>query len=143
MNIKSKNDMCYACYKVKDKARLIDIIYDFMSEDAYGHDVALNWLDVSAVTDMSSLFSDKHMNNHFDGNISLWDVSNVEDMTDMFSGSDFMGNISKWKIARKCDITNMFPKGFPRQHVPSSLSGKRFPTYLNESFDVQNSIKIA
>ena len=34
----------------------------------------------------------------FDGDISNWDVSNVEDMSFMFERSVFKGDLSKWDI---------------------------------------------
>jgi surface protein len=40
----------------------------------------------------------------FNGNISKWDVSNVEDMSDMFSNSQFTGNISNWDVS---NVENM------------------------------------
>lgn len=44
----------------------------------------------------------------FNGDISSWDVSNVEDMYSMFRGSDFNGDISKWDVSSVRDMRNMF-----------------------------------
>ena len=38
------------------------------------------------------------------GNISLWNVSNVTDMSNMFYYSEFNGDISKWDVS---NVTNM------------------------------------
>lgn len=62
-----------------------------------------NW-DVSSVEDMSYMFSDCN----FNGNISNWDVSNVLNMSYMFSGSMFSGDISKWNISKVIDMSYMF-----------------------------------
>jgi surface protein len=37
-------------------------------------------------------------NSAFNGDISKWDVSSVEDMSGMFARSVFNGDISQWKI---------------------------------------------
>ena len=44
----------------------------------------------------------------FNGDISSWDVSNVEDMYSMFRGSDFDGDVSKWDVSSVKDMRNMF-----------------------------------
>lgn len=74
----------------------------------YGFHADLNHIDVSQVTDMNHLFSDysdgqyedKELMNlvlpRFNGDISKWNVSNVEDMGFMFVGSMFNGDISNW-----------------------------------------------
>jgi len=46
----------------------------------------------------------------FNGDISKWDVSHVQDMHFMFSESKFNGDISNWNVAKKTDKTNMFKK---------------------------------
>ena len=53
---------------------------------------------------MSYLFS----NSKFNGDISEWDVSNVENMRGMFLDSEFNGDISKWNIHNVFDMTFMF-----------------------------------
>jgi len=44
----------------------------------------------------------------FNGDISNWDVSNVEDMSRMFCNSSFNRDISKWKLNNKVNIDDMF-----------------------------------
>ena len=64
--------------------------------------------DVSAVTDMSSLFADAQS---FNTDISNWDVSNVTSMHSMFSGAtSFNVDISKWDVSRVTDMTEMFSR---------------------------------
>ena len=55
-----------------------------------GANVDLNFIDVSEVTNMDSLF----FGSKFNGDISSWDVSNVRSMKEMFMHSDFNGDLS-------------------------------------------------
>ena len=52
---------------------------------------------------MSGLFEFSN----FNGDISKWDVSNVNNMDSMFRDSEFNGDISKWELSpedmKKCD----------------------------------------
>ena len=80
-NNESLNDIQYqlltsqvSIYKVESKEELKKTISYFINQ--YGNNCNLNWIDVSNVTDMSSLF----WSNEFNGDISEWDVSNVKDM---------------------------------------------------------------
>ena len=60
--------------------------------------------DVSNVEDMSNMFE----GSKFNGNISKWDVSNVTDMSKMFRKSVFNGDISQWNVSKVFDMSNMF-----------------------------------
>ena len=91
--------------KPKKKSELIDIIEDIISEE--GNDCDLNFIDTSAITDMSELFC---FFDDFNGDISKWDVSNVKDMEGMFRGSKFNGDISKWNVSNVEDMSVMFDK---------------------------------
>mgnify|MGYP001132374229 CR=1 FL=1 len=74
---------------------------------------ALNWLILSRHTysiqhtkiqNMSYMFS----SSEFNGDISKWDVSNVSNMSYMFSRSEFNGDISKWDVSNVSNMSNMF-----------------------------------
>ena len=56
-------------------------------------------------------------NSLFNGDISKWDVSNVEDMYAMFSNSLFNGDISKWDVSNVKDMSDMFD-GCPLEKKP-------------------------
>ncbi len=77
---------------------------------AKGNKVNLNYIDTSAITDMSDLFArygglDLE---DFNGDISDWDVSKVKDMNDMFLASAFKGDISDWNVASVENMNSMF-----------------------------------
>ena len=89
----------------------------------------LNHIDVSRLTDLSYLFSeatsfdlegvedpkkqekikrDCTIRASFDGNISLWDVSNVTDMSGLFMGSKFNGDIAAWDVSNVKSLVETF-----------------------------------
>ncbi len=69
---------------------------------SFNGDISL-W-DVSNVTTMRAMF----YQSQFNGDISLWNVSNVTDMEGMFNTSQFTGDISLWNVSNVTDMTNMF-----------------------------------
>ena len=79
-----------------------DTLKDIISQEIrkYGTNADLNHIDVSNVTDMSYMFS----NSEFNGDISNWNVSNVTNMSYMFENSKFNGDISNWDVS---NVTNM------------------------------------
>ena len=60
--------------------------------------------NVSNVTNMSNMFSDSE----FNGDISNWDLSMVTDMRYMFCNSKFNSNISKWDVSNVTNMGSMF-----------------------------------
>ena len=92
--------------KIKN-ADSLQKIADYYSEH-YPND-SLNWLDVSLITDMSNLFSGTEKEpNMYNGDISKWDVSNVETMEEMFAYSIFDKDISKWNVICVNNMAGMF-----------------------------------
>ena len=61
--------------------------------------------DLSGVTSMRFMFFDAAA---FDGDLSGWDVSNVEDMVATFFGTSFNGDISGWDVSNVTTMESMF-----------------------------------
>ena len=89
----------------KDKRELMHMIDDEVVKN--GKNCSLNHIDVSSITDMSTVFRQSM----FDGDITEWDVSNVKDMSFMFEYSDFTGensDLSKWDVSNVELMNYMF-----------------------------------
>ena len=105
-------------YTPKNKKELIDCIKEKIKQEGLGtpiNPLNLNDIDTSKITDMSNLFDRLEGNlmlkklsekGYFD--ISDWDVSNVENMGQMFYASSFNGDISDWDVSNVDDMHNMF-----------------------------------
>ena len=77
------------------------------AEEQYGH--ISDW-DVSSVTDMSGLFSQKRT---FNDDISLWDVSNVTNMSYMFyCAHSFNQPIIRWNVSNVTNMGSMFGRAY-------------------------------
>ena len=98
-----KNKAINYKYFPKTKEELKDIILERIKTK--GNKVDLNDIDVSQITDMSNLFS----YTDFNGDISCWDVSNVTDMCDMFCWCEsFNQDISTWDVSNVTNMERMF-----------------------------------
>ena len=71
--------------------------------------------NVSNVTDMSYMFS----NSSFNRDISSWDVSNVKDMSGMFAGSSFNMDIYSWNVSNVNNMNCMFNGSSFRKNISS------------------------
>ena len=94
----------YSC-KPNTKDELRKIIVQRIKDE--GNDCDLNDIDVSEIEDMSYLFNAEEYKEfrHFNGDISLWNVSNVTNMLGMFNYCiEFNCDISEWDVS---NVTNM------------------------------------
>ena len=98
----NKNSKIVYNYHPKTKDELEDIIKQKIESE--GNECDLNDIDTSNITDMSNLFSDSD----FNGDISKWNVSNVTNMEGMFAGSNFNGDISNWDVSNVTNMESMF-----------------------------------
>ena len=90
-------------YHPKDKDELKSLLDKLIKER--GNEADLNDIDVSNITDMSSLFD----GSNFNGDISQWNVSNVTNMTEMFSDCEnFNCDISSWDVSNVKYMNYMF-----------------------------------
>ena len=90
-------------YFPETKKELKEIIEKHIKDE--GNEVDLNDIDVSNITDMSYLFS--YIN--FNGDISMWDVSNVANMAYMFYDcKSFNKDISQWDVSKVTNMHGMF-----------------------------------
>ena len=100
-----KNKITNYKYSPETKEELREIIKKRIKEE--GQELNLNDIDVSQITDMSSLFSDEFR--YFNGDISEWDVSNVKDMRFMFCYcKSFNKDISKWNVSNVTIMKRIF-----------------------------------
>ena len=93
----------------KNRDHLEQLIRETIKKD--GPNCDLNFIDTSNITDMSRLFGDPAFNRdlqEFNGNISKWDVSKVQNMRGMFFDSPFNGDISEWNVSNVNDMQSMF-----------------------------------
>ena len=90
-------------YSPETKEELRDIIEQCIKQE--GKNVDLNDIDVSKITNMSTLFSGLD----FNGDISNWDVSNLKSMEGMFKGcKSFNQDLSNWDVEHVKYMDDMF-----------------------------------
>ena len=129
---------------VSSKAELANIIKQ--SIDKIGIDGNYNWIDTSEIDDMSWLFSrdsNGYHFGHFNGDISLWDMSNVKNAAGMFCDSNFMGDVSKWDVSNLINAAYMFAYSFgnydvSKWDVSKLVNGYRMLYYTKTNCDVSH-----
>jgi surface protein len=106
LRLSAKNT--YTCQPKNNTELRQIIIYRIKKE---GPKCDLNDIDVSKITDMSYLcnpYRDFEFMN-FNGDVSMWDVSNVKDMSYMFYGCRYFNcDISNWNVSNVENMSLMF-----------------------------------
>ena len=98
-------------YQPTTKAELKQLVDD--------NNVYLGEIDVSLIADMSRLFYESERK-LFSG-IETWDVSNVENMSNMFKGAEnFNGDLSCWDVSSVENMESMF---LGAENFNSDISG--------------------
>lgn len=86
--------------------------------ELHGLNCNLNHLDISKIQNLSFLFSNINQGlKEFNGDISGWDVSNVQNMENMFFDSKFNGDISQWNTSNVENMSFMFLKSEFNQDI--------------------------
>jgi uncharacterized protein YjbI with pentapeptide repeats len=96
-------------YHPKTKKQLIKLMTKEIKEN--GFECSLNHIDVSRMTNFQWLFNDNKTLENFDGDISDWDVSNVEDMSYMFAECNITfknTDLSGWNVSKCKSMAWMF-----------------------------------
>ena len=89
-------------YHFKNKDELRSAVKSYPDNIKHYGNISL-W-DVSKVQDMTYMF----YYSEFIGDISLWDVSKVTNMYSMFKSSLFKGDISRWDVSKVTNTIDMF-----------------------------------
>ena len=117
--------------KVKNKTHLQRLIKKEIK--SYDPHCDLNHFDVSDIRDMSELFMNKQIKN-FNGDISNWNTSNVQDMRAMFYCSLFNSDISNWDTSNVINMAGMFMYS----HFDGDISGWDISSVVDMSRMFQN-----
>ena len=107
--IRNKPDKIEQSFFPETTMELKNMIYNEIEKN--GIECSLNHICTSKITNMSGLFTGRNnfpLLRKFNGDISLWDVSNVTNMSAMFEESDFDGDLSKWDVSRVQTMESMF-----------------------------------
>lgn len=94
----------------------------------------LPW-DVSQVRDMELMFYNASM---FNGNISMWNTSQVLDMSAMFQSTSFDQDISSWNVQKVTDFQSMFERSNLNQNLckwGAHLEGRQSEDVLGMFYD--------
>jgi hypothetical protein len=102
-SVESKTLKAHCTEHPTKRFKLMDIINKAIKDQGPNFD--LNFIDVSKIDNMEELF---WQFDEFNGDISQWDVSNVEDMSCMFQESAFSGDISHWNTKNVHYMNAMF-----------------------------------
>lgn len=107
--LKISNTKTPIIYRPKTKKQLIKLMTKEIKEN--GFECSLNHIDVSRMTNFQWLFNDNKTLEKFDGDISEWDVSNVEDMSYMFAECNITfknTDLSGWNVSKCKSMAWMF-----------------------------------
>lgn len=132
--------------QVSSKSELVKIIELGMYTLGIGINGNYNWIDTSMLDDMSWIFSSDsngYKISYFNGDISLWDMSNVKKANGMFCDSSFTGDVSKWDVSNLREAAYMFaytPVNFDvsKWNVSKLVNGYRMLYYTKTNCDVSN-----
>ena len=93
-------------YFPKTKEELIENIEELLDKG----ETNFNCIDTSAITDMSHLFEVFKNISDIDFDVSCWDVSNVENMKNMFDNChNFIGKgLENWNVSNVTNMKYMF-----------------------------------
>ena len=110
-----------AAFAPQSKTKLHDAI-DLcirLSHCSAGPNGPIGSWDVSAVTDMSGMFSNAQS---FNQDLSAWDVSGVTNMRAMFYGAQsFNQDLSVWDVSAVTDMSGMFDRATSLEQRPCSV----------------------
>ena len=93
-----------------------DELLDCIDEQMKSHNPDYSKIITTNITDMSNLFytyfsniGEYDLHRNFNGDISMWDVSNVTNMHSMFEGCEsFNQDISDWDVSNVENMSRMF-----------------------------------
>ena len=98
------SNMVYGATDIPNLSDVTDMARMFLRAQSFNGDLS-GW-DVSNVNTTSGMFWDARS---FDGDISSWNVSKVTYMASMFRyATDFDQDISSWNVSKVIDMTSMF-----------------------------------